>query len=229
MKQNSLKISILWHHHQPYYKNGSDEFQMPWVRFHSTKDYLDLLLVLKDYPDIRQNYNLVPSLLSQINDYTQNGLKDNIWELSRKSAENLDGEEKVKILELFFQTNINNMVKPYSRYYDLYLRMKDIQKDGHLERSIHNFSTSDYRDLQIWYNLTWIGRESRKRAEIQKLFQKGRNFSEGDKKILFDETIQIMKQIIPTFKDLWQKNQIEISTSPFYHPILPLLCDNSIC
>jgi alpha-amylase/alpha-mannosidase (GH57 family) len=77
--------------------------------------------------------------------------------------------------------------------------------------------------------LTWIGRESNKRKEIQKLFEKGKNFSESDKKNLFDETIQIMKQIIPTFKELWQKNQIEISTSPFYHPILPLLCDNSIC
>jgi alpha-amylase/alpha-mannosidase (GH57 family) len=229
MKKDSLKVSILWHQHQPFYKNGSGEYQMPWVRFHSTKDYLDLLLVLKKFPGIRQNYNLVPSLLSQIIDYTQNGLKDTTWELSEESADNLDVKKKAEILKLFFQANINNMIKPYPRYYELYLRMKDIIKDGHIEKSTDAFSAAEYRDLQVWYNLTWIGIESRKRENIQKLFIKGRNFSEADKKILFHETTQIMKQIISTFKELWHKDQIEISTSPFYHPILPLLCDNSIC
>ena len=201
---------------------------MPWVRFHSTKDYLDLLLLLKDYPEIKQNFNFVPSLLSQIQDYSEKDEKDLVWELSEKPAELLEPEDKKKILDQFFLINTNNMIKPYPRYYQIYLKVKDLLKEDSLESFLNVLTMEEYRDLQVWYNLAWIGVESRKRPAIKKLFQKGKGFTEADKIIIFREIRSIMSQIVKSIKKLWDDNQIEVSTSPFYHPILPLLCDNFI-
>lgn len=228
MNQKKLKLAILFHQHQPFYKNSSGFYQMPWVRFHSTKDYLDLLVVLKEFPKLKQNYNLVPSLLAQIEDYVSNNAKDIIWELSEKPAQKLSHEDKEKILNHFFLINVNNMIKPYPRYYELYLKSKVYLKNEPIEKQIAAFSPEEYRDLQVWYNLAWIGMESRKKDSIQGLIKKGNNFSEADKKLLLEEIKYIMSQIIPAHKELWEKGQIELSTTPFYHPILPLLCDNYI-
>ena len=228
IEKGKLPVAILWHQHQPYYKNSSGIFQMSWVRFHATKDYLDLLLLLKEFPEIKQNFNFVPSLISQIQDYAEGNAKDLVWELSEKSADLLEAEDKKKILKQFFLINTNNMIKPYHRYYQIYLKVRDLLKEDNLEGFLNVLSVEEYRDLQIWYNLAWIGMESRKRSKINKLFQKGKNFTEADKKILFQEVQSIMGQIVKWIKKLWNNQQIEVSTSPFYHPILPLLCDNYI-
>lgn len=200
-------------------------YQMPWVRFHSTKDYLDMLLVLREFPDIKQNFNLVPSLLYQIQDYAQNGMKDNIWELTEKPARELTADDKKEILSNFFLANITGMIKPYNRYYELYIRYKYYLRSDPVDKQLAAFTTEDYRDLQVWYNLCWMGMESRKRPEIDRLFKKGRAFSEEDKNVLLNQTREIMGEIIPAYKGMWESEQIELSTSPFYHPILPLVCD----
>ncbi|GAB4376652.1 MAG: glycoside hydrolase family 57 protein [Calditrichia bacterium] len=228
MSNKKIALAILWHQHQPFYKNSSGFYQMPWVRFHGTKDYLDMLLVLKEFPQIKQNINLVPSLLLQIQDYVENGAKDNIWLLTEKPAEKLTLEDKEKILENFFLANVNSMIKPYERFYELYLRHKRYSRTEPAEQQTQVFSTDDYRDLQTWYNLTWIGMESRKRPEIARLFKKGKNFSETDKLTVLKESLKILSEIIPLHKQMFEAGQIELSTSPFYHPILPLLCDNYI-
>jgi alpha-amylase/alpha-mannosidase (GH57 family) len=228
MGKTKLSLAMLWHQHQPYYKNSQGIFQMPWVRFHGTKDYLDLLLVLKEFPTIKQNYNLVPSLIEQIQDYVNNGARDSIWELTEKAAVELDDDEKIKILDHFFLANINTMIKPYGRYYELYLKYKRYIQSDSPEKNLTILSSDDYRDLQVWYNLSWIGMESRKQPEIDKLFKKGKNFTESDKKILLKESENILSRIIPTFKELWSSKQVELSTSPFYHPILPLVCNTEI-
>jgi alpha-amylase/alpha-mannosidase (GH57 family) len=228
MKKNRLAIAIMWHQHQPYYKNSSGIYQMPWVRFHGTKDYLDMLMVLQEFPDIRQNFNVVPSLLAQIEDYVRNSAGDTIGELSEKSADKLTLDDKRKIFEKFFIINVNNMIKPYSRYYELYLKYKNFQKDVDDLNTIPSFSADDFRDLQVWYNLSWIGVESRKNPEVDKLFKKGRRYTESDKQVLFQAIRKILEYIIPTLKKMWMENQLELSTSPFYHPIVPLLCDTAV-
>jgi alpha-amylase/alpha-mannosidase (GH57 family) len=228
MGKSKLGLAILWHQHQPYYKSSSGVYQMPWVRFHSTKDYLDLLLVLQEFPKIKQNFNLVPSLLAQIQDYAENGATDLVWDLTEKPADKLNPEEKKKILKNFFIININNMVKPYPRYYELYLKLKNFIKDESIDQHYQAFSNEDYRDLQIWYNLSWVGVESRRKPELARLYKKDRMFTEADKKTLLKEIRLLMGKIIPTFKKMWENEQLELSTSPFYHPILPLLCNTGV-
>lgn len=228
MAKPKLGLAILWHQHQPYYRNSKGVYQMPWVRFHGTKDYLDFLLVLKEFPKVKQNFNLVPSLLEQIEDYVQNDAIDNILELTIKPANKLQPDEKNVILKDFFMANVNNMIKPYPRYYELYLKSKSVLESDGADRKFDTFSTEDYRDLQVWYNLCWIGMESRKKTPVNDLFKKGKLFSEEDKRVLIQEIRNILGQIIPLHKELWENNQIELSTSPYYHPILPLVCDNYI-
>ena len=220
-----LNIAFLWHQHQPYYKNPKGYFQMPWVRFHGVKDYLDMILLLKEFPKIKQNINLVPSLLYQIKDYVDKGIRDNIWHLSEKLSPDLNLKEKKAILDLFFMANYEHMIKPYNRYRELYLKRKNYVDS---EEQIKFFKEQDFRDLQVWYNLTWIGMISRERPAIKRLFEKGSRFSEEDKKVLLDEHIKIMSEIIPTHKELLNSGQIELATSPFYHPIMPLLIDSNM-
>ncbi|GAB4173198.1 MAG: glycoside hydrolase family 57 protein [Calditrichia bacterium] len=225
---NKLAVAFYWHQHQPYYKDGSGIYQMPWVRFHGTKDYLDLLLYLKEYPEIKQNFNLVPSLLVQIDDYVTNGTRDLVWLLSEKDASQLTHEEKKYVLNNFFMANYPTMIEPYPRYNELYHKYKAESRYLSEDELVRRFDDQEYRDLQFWYNLTWIGIKSREREVIKKLIEKGENFREEEKEGLFKEILDILAQIVPLHAELKKKGQIDLTTTPFYHPILPLLCDNYI-
>lgn len=225
MSQPKLNLAFLWHQHQPYYKNPKGYFQMPWVRFHGVKDYLDMILLLKEFPEIKQNINFVPSLLFQIEDYVKRGIRDNIWFLTEKLSPDLNFKEKRTILDYFFMANFNTMIEPYNRYRELYYKKRDHTDPN---EQIKFFSEQDFRDLQVWYNLTWVGMISRERPAIKMLFEKGSQFSEEDKRILLDEHIKILADINSTHRELWDSGQIELCTSPFYHPIMPLLIDSNI-
>lgn len=228
MPDEKLNIAFLWHHHQPYYKNPRGYFQMPWVRFHGVKDYVDMLLVLKEFPEIKQNVNLVPSLLSQIEDYVERGIRDNIWLLTEKPASSLSHQEKQAILEEFFMANFDNMIKPYPRYLTLYNKAQQELSHLSVSEKMAFFSDEEFTDLQVWYNLTWVGILSREKPAIRNLFEKGAGFTEEDKQVLLEEHMKILAEIVPLHRQMWEAGQIEISTSPFYHPILPLLVDSAM-
>ncbi len=217
----SLKICILWHQHQPYYRY-ENEFILPWVRFHAVKDYLDLLLILDEFPTLRQTFNIVPSLLLQIEEYLTKQITDSVQLLTMKKPSELSEVEKKQILRQFFVCNFDNMIKPYKRYYDLYEKAKASNFD------INQFNEQDYLDLQVWYNLTWVGAISRDKTQYKRLFAKSQNFTEKEKAMLLEQHFETLREIIPNFKRLLDLEQIEISVSPFYHPILPLICNVEI-
>ena len=143
--------------HQPSYKDPfSGKFALPWVRLHGVKDYLDTLKILEDFPAIRQTFNVVPSLIDQLNDYIQNGVQDHHLELTLKSPSELTWADKVFIIEYFFLANLDTMVKPFPRYYELLIRrgMRYLKSD--LNRIVRYFSDDDIRDLQVLFNLSLI-------------------------------------------------------------------------
>jgi len=227
-RSKPLNIAFLWHYHQPYYKNTHGVYQMPWVRFHATKDYLDVIKTLHAFPEIKQTFNFVPSLLSQLLDYTQRDARDTVWQLSEIPAKKLNVSQKKAILNSFFLANEAYLIKPFPRYFALFKKYTVDLKNLPARKRVSQFSEQDFRDLQVWYNLTWIGAASRDREKIQALFQKGENFSEADKTVLFEEIRNMMLALIPMYKSMWESGQIELTTSPFYHPILPLLIDTNI-
>ena len=123
MTDRPLYISFLWHMHQPFYKDPATKlYRLPWVRLHGTKDYLDMLKILKEFPDIRQTFNFTPSLLEQITDYTEQNAKDQYLELTLKKSSELDMDDKVFILVNFFLANWETMIKPFPRYYELLMK-----------------------------------------------------------------------------------------------------------
>jgi alpha-amylase/alpha-mannosidase (GH57 family) len=205
--------------HQPYYKNLlTQEAGMPWVRLHGTKDYLDMVEILAKYPLIHQTFNLVPSLLEQIEDYTNRTLKDRFLELSFKPAKELTGQEKDFILKNFFSISKEGVISVHPRYYELYLK----------NLSGKDFTEQDYLDLQLWFNLAWIDPYFRAAPELKNIIEKARFFSEEDKRVVLDKQIEILENIIPVYKKFMASGQIEITTTPYYHPILPLLYNTNI-
>ena len=211
--------------HQPYYKDPlTGDYRLPWVRLHGIKDYYDMAAILEDFPLVHQVFNLVPSLIEQILDYVDNKAIDKFLETTKVPAEDLSAEQKTFILSDFFFANWENMIMPFPRYYELLCkRGKTIIKDE-LRKAVRYFSAQDFLDLQVLFNLSWFDPIFRKKyPQLQELINKGRDYTEEDKEILLKTQHDVLELIIPEYKKMNERGQIEISTSPFYHPILPLL------
>lgn len=221
----SINLAILWHMHQPYYFDPlKNKFILPWVRLHATKDYLDMLLILEEFQDVKVTFNVVPSLLKQIREY-ENGATDLFMEITLIPAEELKDEQKIFILENFFLANWQTMIYPFPRYRELL--EKRGKSYGDLSKTIKKFTTQEFRDLQVLFNLVWIDPLHRENDKfLKELERKGREYTEEEKNLLINKQIEILKKIIPLYKKMTLSKQIELSVSPFYHPILPLIYDN---
>lgn len=230
MSDSPLFVAFLWHMHQPFYKDPfTGKYRLPWVRLHGTKDYLDMAIILEGYPGIKQTFNLVPSLIEQILDYTDNNATDTFLEVTVKRASDLAEYEKVFILENFFLANWDTMVKPFPRYFELLSKRGFSFSKGDLCRIARYFTDRDFLDLQVLFNLVWIDPMFRdKDSFLIELVRKGKNYSEDEKGLLIEKQISILKAIIPKYRELSDSGQIEISTTPFYHPILPLLWNTEL-
>jgi alpha-amylase/alpha-mannosidase (GH57 family) len=215
-----LHLAIIYHMHQPYYKNLlTQESDLPWVRLHGVKDYLDMVQILEKFPKIKLTFNVVPSLFEQVEDYNRNQVKDKFFQLSAKPANQLTKLEQEFILQNFFSINPDKVISFSPRYYQLY----------HKKRQGQEFNLADYLDLQVCFNLNWIDPSFRRSIpELKKVAAKERFFTEEDKQVVLAQQLEILKGIIPAYKSAQQNQQVEISVTPYYHPILPLLYDTSI-
>lgn len=225
---NRLNIAFLWHMHQPIYKDPiSGEYTMPWVLLHGTKDYYDMAAILDEFPDVHQTFNLVPSLMAQINEYASNTAVDSYVKLSKKPVQELTKEDKGFIIQYFFQANWDYMIRPVQRYADLLKKRGAVITKEEVESSLRYFKDQDYLDLQILFNLVWIDPVIRdKDPALSALYARGGKYTEADKKKLFGKQTEIIGSILPKYSELMARGIIEVSTTPFYHPIMPLLCDS---
>jgi alpha-amylase/alpha-mannosidase (GH57 family) len=186
---------------------------------HGIKDYYDMPAILENFPNIKQTFNLVPSLLEQIEEYGRGEAVDTHLELSAKPAALLDESDKIEIIASFFRANYDTMIAPHKRYAELF-KSRNQAKDKYLEQ--------DWLDLQVWSNLAWIDPIFHKESPIDRLLAKGKNFTEQDKIALLEFEKLVMGRIIPKYKQLASSGQIELSITPYFHPILPLLCDTNV-
>lgn len=224
-----LYLALMWHMHQPYYKDiRTGKYIMPWVRLHATKDYLDMVLLLSEYPRIRSTFNMVPSLVEQIDDYVH-GASDLALDISERPAELLNNSERKFILEKFFAAHFDNMIKPYERYRELFEKRGWAKTDSELERVAQYFQVEDMRDLQVWYNLSWIDPYLRSQdPTLMRLIHKERNFTEQEKAYVLRKHREYLERVVPTYREFQEKGQIEVTCTPFYHPILPLVYDTDL-
>jgi alpha-amylase/alpha-mannosidase (GH57 family) len=216
-----LYIAFIWHMHQPYYRDLSTGiFSLPWVRLHGTKDYLHMLDVLGDYPVVHVTFNLVPCLIEQLDTYARGHAVDPCLELSRRA--HWSAEERHFMLSFFFHANGDRIIQKYPEYARLW-QLRQAAPD-HPEL----FSEQFYRDLACWFNLAWIDPNwLEKDSELSALVNKASNFTQSDCTRILDKQDEILRRILPTYRQMAQSGQIELSTSPYYHPIIPLLMDSA--
>ena len=226
-----LGVAFLWHMHQPYYKDPLDgTYQMPWVRLHGIKDYYPMAVLVDNFEDIRVTFNLVPSLVEQINDYALNDATDTFLDLTVKKASSLTFNDKVEILNHFFKVNFKQFIEPNERYLELFLKkgVKTLAGSA-LKKAVKSFSTQDFLDLQALFNLAWFHSISLDDdINLRDLVIKKSGYTEDDKEYFVAKGKEIMGQILPLYKKLQDNGKIEITTTPYYHPILPLICDTSV-
>ena len=223
MTSSKTRLLFLWHFHQPYYSTpGRTSNTLPWVRLHAIKSYYDMGRTLEEHPEIRCVVNFSGSLLEQFREYLEVGKRDSWWYLTQKPAANLNDPDKLHLLRHFFSIDWETCIKPLPGYRKL------LEKRGEDSRDldISAFTTQEYRDLQVLFNLAWFGFSARKeRAVIQSLFEKGEKFSEDEKMAVLEQQIEVMQLLIPLYRRLHQRGQIELCVSPMYHPIVPLVID----
>jgi alpha-amylase/alpha-mannosidase (GH57 family) len=216
--------------HQPFYQDlVTGEHILPWVRLHALKDYWGMVALLREFPDVKATFNLVPSLLVQLDAFARDEARDRHLELGLKPAEALTDDDRAFCVENFFHAHRPRMIDPYPRYAELLARrgLNGTPLSGRTQAA--QFSTDDLRDLQVWHKLVWVDAYYFERdARVRALIAKGRGFSEDDKLTLRAIELEILRRVVPEYRDAAARGQVELSTSPFYHPILPLLCDTDI-
>ncbi len=221
-------VVFVWHMHQPYYVNPASRLaMMPWVRLHAVKGYLDMVSVLAEFPGVRVNFNLTPVLMKQIEELVNGEVRDLWLEWSRKPAADLEEHERLAILEHFFKIHHENLLWPFPRYAELFTKRGPGFYREKARADLHHWSTEDFRDLQTWYNLAWCGFTAEKLfPELTALKRKGRYFTEEEKQRVLDIHLDILSRIAPLYAAAEARGQAELTTTPFYHPILPLVYDS---
>ena len=206
--------------HQPFYKDLiTGAYRLPWTRLHALKDYYGMVKILEDFPSIRQTFNLVPSLLVQLEEYARGEAKDPFLALALKPAEELTPEDREFLLRNFFLAHTARMIYRFPRYGELYTN----------RQAGKGFEVQDYRDLQMLSQLAWFDEDIREKdPEVRQLMEKGENYSLEDQILMGRKQTEICALVIPKYAKMAKAGQIEISTTPFYHPILPLICDSDI-
>ncbi|MCA8996223.1 MAG: hypothetical protein KDA80_04540 [Planctomycetaceae bacterium] len=219
-----VSLALFWHQHQPYYPDDlTGETLMPWVRLHATKDYIGMAMHLQEVPEMRCTINLVPSLLVQIQRYVDGG-SDRALDVSRVPADGLTEEDSLYLLEQFFMANEATMIRPFPRYHELWRKRGPGRETP--QHALPRFSKQDFLDLQVWYNLTWIHELVFEQDQELRAFRgKGKDYTEKEKLWLLERQRQIVAEVIPLHRKLQEGGQAELTTTPFYHPILPLLWD----
>ncbi|MBP1748424.1 MAG: amylopullulanase [Deltaproteobacteria bacterium] len=224
---DGIYISFLWHMHQPYYKNSfTGEYLLPWTLLHGTKDYYDMGSLLEGFPGMKQNFNFVPSLLTQLEDYERNDVDDTYLNLFRKHPADLTNDDKKFLLGNFFNANWENMIRPFPRFYELLEKRGLYSPKDAWEKITGYFTEEEFRDLQMLFFMAWIDPVFYAAYDdLKSLKQKGRRFTEEDKDTLKNVQKDILRGTVPLYRDLAKKGIVELSTSAFYHPIIPLLID----
>ncbi len=237
-----LKVVLCWHMHQPaYYDSCSGRYKLPWTYLHGIKDYVDMAAHLEAVPNARAVVNFAPTLLEQIDDYVQQiqaFLRDAtpicdplLSALTCRPAHapfmSYDGdsliEARLALIEQCLRANKERLIqrfKPYRELAELAIPLKENPK-------VVTYLDEQYLiDLLMWYHLAWLGEIVRRSdARVKLLIEKGHGFSDDDRRQMLEIIGELLSEIIPRYKALAESGQVELSVTPYAHPIMPLLLD----
>jgi alpha-amylase/alpha-mannosidase (GH57 family) len=222
----ALRLIFLWHQHQPFYKDlVTGEYRLPWVRLHALKDYYGMVKLLDEFPNVHQNFNLVPSLITQIQDYVAGTAQDPFLQVAAKPAKELTPKEREFALQYLFQANPKNLIGRYPRYWEL---REKFREHGYVAGKAEKyFESQQFTDLQVVSQIAWFDEFFLEDKDVAALIKKQRNYSLDDQRFVIARERELLAKILPAYADAAKKGSIEISATPFYHPILPLVCDTN--
>jgi alpha-amylase/alpha-mannosidase (GH57 family) len=223
----AIRLLFLWHMHQPFYKDlVTGEYRLPWVRLHALKDYYGMVKLLDEFPAVHQTFNLVPSLIAQIQDYVSGAARDPFLTLAAKPAADLDSRERQLAIQYLFQANVANTIGRYPRYHQLWQEFGR-HREG-TDRLAARISNAEITDLQVLSQIGWMDEFFLDEPPIRELIEKGRDYSLEDQEVVIAKEKEFLARVLPAYKEAFRRGGIEISTSPYYHPILPLVCDTNV-
>src|SRR6478752_8999394 len=226
MERPAIHLLFLWHMHQPYYKDlVSGEYRLPWVRLHALKDYYGMVKLLDEFPGLHQTFNLVPSLIAQLQDYVDGTAQDPFLQVAAMPAAEMDLAERLFAIQYLFQANAENMIGRYPRYRELWQEFHARPQDT--QNNARRMSNGDITDLQVLSQIAWMDEFFLDDPRISELVNKGREYSLNDQQQIIQVQKELMAKVLPAYAAAAKRGAIEISTSPFYHPILPLVCDTN--
>jgi alpha-amylase/alpha-mannosidase (GH57 family) len=223
---NRINLSVLWHMHQPQYRDPeTGRYVLPWTRLHATKDYYGMIKLFEEFPSFHATVNLVPSLCMQLEEYASGKFNEPWFNLAFKRTEELTREDKAEILARAFQVNHERLLTRWPRFAELH----EWSLGAGGAQALITFTQRDWRDLQLLSQLAWMDEEwIAKDVVVSRLANRGKDFSENDKEALKAKIIELIGLVIPAHREAAKRGQVELSTTPFYHPILPLICDSDI-
>lgn len=246
MIDSRLNVVLCWHMHQPYYRKGlAGEYRLPWVYLHGIKDYSDMVAHLERYPQMRAVVNFAPVLLEQLDDYAiqikrflDHGtpMQDQLLNLlAGVEAIPSDIEARWQIVRDCQRCHAPRMIHPYPAFTRL-LQMigatDDVGMGSHgMEYSLNYLNDQYFLDLLTWYHLAWLGQSLRSQSVVQALFALGNNYTEPRRRELLTVMHDCLSGLIPRYRALSERGQVELSMTPYGHPIIPLMhsFDNMQC
>ena len=225
-----LDLVLMWHMHQPDYREyATGRYTQPWVYLHALKDYSDMAAHLERHTRVHAVVNLVPVLLDQLEDYAEQyasgDIRDPLLALLRRDEERpLEAAERALIAERCFAAHHEKMVEPYPPYKRL-LEMHRLF-DAYGKEGMSYLSDRYFYDLLVWYHLAWTGETVRRdSALIARLMSEGSDFTLEDRRALFDLVGQVIAGVVPRYAALARDGRIELTTTPHFHPLAPLMLD----
>jgi alpha-amylase/alpha-mannosidase (GH57 family) len=223
---NRIHLAALWHMHQPQYRDPeTGMYALPWTRLHATKDYWGMVKLFEEFPKFHATFNLVPSLCMQLEEYAGGKFNEPWFSLAFKPVEALTREDKREILDRAFQVNHERLMSRWPRFVELYEWSRGVGG----AQALLTFTQRDWQDLQVLSQLAWMDEEwFSKDPVVSRLANRGKDFTRKDKEDLQAKQLELIGMVLPEYRAAATRGQIELSTTPFYHPILPLVCDSDI-
>lgn len=237
---DKINVVLCWHMHQPHYRDALDgTYHLPWVYLHAIKDYSDMVYHLETCPDARVVVNFAPVLLEQLNDYAaqmRKWLRDGaatcdplLNMVAGATAIPAVPAERADIIAACQRAHAPTMIEPYPAFRTLTNIAKGLYVKGDLDVvRVGYLSSQFFTDLLIWYHLAWLGSSIKKKDfRVTRLLARKSNFTPVDQALLIEVLAEVVESIIPRYRILMEAGRIELSMSPYGHPIVPLLLDFS--
>ena len=243
---NAVNFVLCWHMHQPWYQEGIDgEYKLPWVYLHAIKDYEDMVAHLEAHPKMHVVVNFAPVLLEQLDDYASqlknwldNGqvMNDPMLNLLAGAKPIPDSpHERYQLLRDCQRANAEKMIDPYPAFKSLLKPFKFMFPDDTCDKNdtvcMQYLNSQYFIDVLVWYHLAWLGHALKQTQTSKRLINKANLFDKNDRRALIQLIYDCISNLIPRYRKLAESGQIELSMTPYGHPIIPLLnnMDNMMC